>query len=358
MSETTLTHKDLAERLGVSETTVKSYRRKFPGCFPVASRGKPIRFTPAAGDVAGRIRELFALGMSVEEVRLRLAQEFPWMGEESAGPATPALRREKAVLAPEITQGVSNMARSMVAIAQQQKTLLARVQGIEAMLAELGLRGAVDAGALRQSANEAVQKRDALMEERLDRLDAACRTLSGSLSSLARDIGYLLARQNSGEAPEEAPGAKVFPLRPETDPSPFPAESPPSQEARTEEPPRSFLALPLVARTAQGQYVSAGGRGRGRFCLNDLKAMLAYGFTPPHHFLLKWEPQGQGWWLSLEQAAPADSPREEPPRLYRLRLMELSTQQGNAVAEILELQKGGDSVHPAELCNIVNSFGV
>ena len=31
MSEQTFTHKALADLLGVSETTVKSYRRKFPG---------------------------------------------------------------------------------------------------------------------------------------------------------------------------------------------------------------------------------------------------------------------------------------------------------------------------------------
>ena len=74
MSEATLTHKDLADLLKVSETTVKSYRRKFPGCIPVASQGKPIRFPAVAAEVALRIRDLFELGMSVEEVRLRLAE--------------------------------------------------------------------------------------------------------------------------------------------------------------------------------------------------------------------------------------------------------------------------------------------
>ena len=52
MSEKTFTHKALADLLGVSETTVKSYRRKFPGCIPVASQGKPIRFPAEAAAVA------------------------------------------------------------------------------------------------------------------------------------------------------------------------------------------------------------------------------------------------------------------------------------------------------------------
>ncbi len=77
-----LTHKDLAKALGVSETTIKSYRRKFPACITVASKGKPIRFAPEAETVCRRIQALFALGMAVEDVRMRLAEEFAWIEPE------------------------------------------------------------------------------------------------------------------------------------------------------------------------------------------------------------------------------------------------------------------------------------
>ncbi len=77
-----LTHKDLAKALGVSETTIKSYRRKFPACITVASKGKPIRFAPEAETVCRRIQALFALGMAVEDVRTRLAEEFAWIEPE------------------------------------------------------------------------------------------------------------------------------------------------------------------------------------------------------------------------------------------------------------------------------------
>jgi DNA-binding transcriptional MerR regulator len=355
MNDTTLTHKDLAELLGVSETTVKSYRRKFPGCIPVASRGKPIRFTAGAGDVALRIRDLFALGMSVEEVRLRLGREFPGIATGTAGQRTP--RRDKPPVAPELAQGVSNMAKSMVAMAQQQKSLLARMQGIEAMLEGLGLQGPVDAGALHQAAAEASREKEARVEARLDHLDAASRELSETLSFLARRLERFLAQYEETGAPvsPEQQTARRIPLRRE-EKTPAP-QAPASPEARALEPPRPFLALPLVARTDQGHYISAGGRSRGRFCLNDLKAMLAYGFTPPHHFTLKWEARDQGWLLLLEQASPPDHSPEDPPRTYRLRLMELPTQKGNAVAEILELHKGDDAVHPVEICAIINSLG-
>ena len=91
MTEGNLTHRDLARMLGVSETTVKSYRRKFPDCIPVASQGKPIRFTAEAAAVSLRIRDLFEMGMSVEEVRARLAAEAHRRREDFSSPRMAAL---------------------------------------------------------------------------------------------------------------------------------------------------------------------------------------------------------------------------------------------------------------------------
>ena len=373
MSEATLTHKDLADLLKVSETTIKSYRRKFPGCIPVASQGKPIRFPAVAADVALRIRDLFELGMSVEEVRLRLSEDYSWITPKAE--AAKKGGAEKGEVNPELTQGVSNMAKSMVAMAQQQKAILARMQGIESMLEDLGVQGNVDAGAMRQTAVKSAREKEEQMEARLGKLDATTQELAGTVASLAQDLGRFLGRRekaaeewrNSGginsedaqDAHEQAAqmgqdhsGAKVIPLRQESVPasSPDPAQT----DNRPAEPSRNFLTLPLVVRTGQGQYISAGGRGRGRFCINDLKAMLAYGFTPPHHFVFSWEQHGQGWWLSLEQAS---APENDTARTHKLLLMELPTQRGSSVVEILQLKNNGEAVHPAEICTVIDSFG-
>ena len=77
MGDGTLTHKDLAARLVVSETTIKSYRRKFPEFIPVHSRGKPLHFPPEALKVCLFIRACFQRDLSVEETRSRLAANFP-----------------------------------------------------------------------------------------------------------------------------------------------------------------------------------------------------------------------------------------------------------------------------------------
>ncbi len=121
----TVTHKDLARKLKVSETTIKSYRRKFEDCIPVASQGKPIRFLPEAVAVCMRIRDLFDLGMSVEEVRARLAEEFPWISLV-AKKETP--QAQLAGIPQEFNVALSNLAKSMVTVLQQQSGIMDRME--------------------------------------------------------------------------------------------------------------------------------------------------------------------------------------------------------------------------------------
>ena len=70
------THRDLSQALGVSETTIKSYRAKFPSFLPVAREGKPVRLHPEALDVCRRIRDLFADGLSILQTTQALQLEF------------------------------------------------------------------------------------------------------------------------------------------------------------------------------------------------------------------------------------------------------------------------------------------
>jgi hypothetical protein len=76
MTMQTYTHRDLAGLLGVSETTVKSYRSKFPGFLPVAREGKPVRLHPEALEVCRHIRDLFADGLTITQTIDRLKTEF------------------------------------------------------------------------------------------------------------------------------------------------------------------------------------------------------------------------------------------------------------------------------------------
>lgn len=379
MSEKLLTHKDLAKLLGVSETTVKSYRRKFPNCIPVANNGKPIRFTDQAAQVALKIRDLFATGMSVEEVRLRLCEEFSWIQPETKEVDKKPVR-SGAEISSELSTGVSNMARSMVVMAQQQKAILNRMQGIESILEDLGIN--IDTENLdeqKKKHKQQAEEKQARIEERLNNLDETAHTLMQSIGNVANQLEEFfasrgkakekwqqgLAEQNTTRSttlkfvkPESSPSlANIQRSNEQTPPATgeayaqnFPTAMMDADTGVSAEPPRSFFNTPLVVRNAQGHYISAGGRSRGRFSLNDLKAMLVYGFAPPLHYVLSWKAHGQGWALSLQQPEKSDGEHVE------FLLMEVPTQRGDFVVDILQIKRNGEKVHPAEISALLDSI--
>ena len=88
----------------------------------------------------------------------------------------------------------------MVAMTQQQKALLSRMQGIESLLEDLGLKGGQDLDELRQKKAAAARMREQLLEERLNRLDQTTTDLAGNLASLADQLGRFLGlRDNAAQ---------------------------------------------------------------------------------------------------------------------------------------------------------------
>ncbi|MEG6506615.1 MerR family transcriptional regulator [Nitratidesulfovibrio sp. 1201_IL3209] len=399
MTEGNLTHRDLARMLGVSETTVKSYRRKFPDCIPVASQGKPIRFTAEAAAVSLRIRDLFEMGMSVEEVRARLAAEFAWISpqapsrdardardardgaEDAAPPAPPQPARVE--LPQDFTLAVSNLAKSMVGLTQQQNAILKRVQHIETLVGglapadgaqtgQIGQTGAVGRPAWLDEAQALAARFEALLGAvagdagqaapapvgaphstaptaptptqpeapavsapaasagEIDGDDAAT---SAKLPHTATSGGRVVPFPGGMAAP--ASGASGAPGAPDMPEAAFPAP---------QDPPRHLLALPLVVQSPQGEFLGVAGRARGRFCINDLKAMLAFAFQPPDHYALRSEPaEDGGWWLTLEQ------PQAAEPYDVVLLVDESVTPRGNQVTVVRRYVANGVESHPTEI---------
>lgn len=390
MTEGNLTHRDLARMLGVSETTVKSYRRKFPDCIPVASQGKPIRFTAEAAAVSLRIRDLFEMGMSVEEVRARLALEFAWIapeapaqgqdeGDEPVAPPQPA----RVELPQDFTLAVSNLAKSMVGLTQQQNAILKRVQHVETLLGGLAQGGEGTAGPAGTSGRPVwLDEAQALA----DRFEALLCALSADAAQGVPMASAISAPTRSGASP--LPGTPGTPMTPQTDASPadataestgadgpdnaaspsgsggsagsggsggrvvpFPggmatpvADAPESSYPVPQDPPRHLLALPLVVQSPQGEFLGVAGRARGRFCINDLKAMLAFAFQPPDHYALRGETaEDGGWWLTLEQ------PQAAEPYDVVLLVDESVTPRGNQVAVVRRYIANGVEAHPTEI---------
>ncbi len=374
MAEKTLTHKDLAKALKVSETTIKSYRRKFTDCIPVASKGKPIRFTKDALAVCLRIRDLFETGMSVEEVRGRLAQEFTWIALVAAKPEPAG---QPVALPQEFTLSLSNLAKSMVTLTQQQNAIIGRLQALEggsvraaasgvAGAAGENAAGAIGIAGLTDELRELVRQELAPLRclDEVRDLVASIRQAADKMAQAAQALRDVAARPSSvlsalsaQEGAENSAGSSRV--------IPFPSAAGATGAAAgtqggtsggavasgaASDPSRNFLLMPLVVRTAGGAYISAGGKASGRFTLNDLKALLAYGKRPPEHYTLHWEQNGSEWRLALEQ------PASENPRPWLLLLKEAVSQRGISVAEIVQLSDAGQNVHPAEFCAFVASL--
>lgn len=136
MGAQSYTHRDLAKALGVSETTIKSYRSKFPTFLPVAREGKPVRLHPEALDVCLRIRDLFADGLSIMQAMQALRSEFKEYPQSRrlsiAGSPRAAATQQEARPAPE--QG---LAERIEALAQAQDLSRLRVEQLEAEVRNL-----------------------------------------------------------------------------------------------------------------------------------------------------------------------------------------------------------------------------
>lgn len=295
-----LTHKDLSRLLGVSETTVKSYRRKFPGCVPVANEGKPIRFTPEAAKVCKRIRDLFELGMAVTEIRQRLSTEFDWIDTNAPQQkqvekvsSTSEDGHNLAVFQPVATS-VASLAKSMVGISQQQNSILKRLEGLEARLGSLpdepcGVEGQNpryaerlahiehDLSVVRTLLKELLSIVTAQERNQVEDTSARCAAENETLTPFDNNASYM---ENADSRDKEA-------------------------QAREEEKFHLWSGLPLFARDKQNQYGNVAGRGRSCFSINDLKAVLTHRITSPDRFTLAWQKSGQEIWLLLELSGGA-----------------------------------------------------
>ncbi|MDQ7836860.1 MAG: MerR family transcriptional regulator, partial [Humidesulfovibrio sp.] len=129
MTAQTYTHRDLAGLLGVSETTVKSYRSKFPGFLPVARQGKPVQLHAESLEVCRRIRDLFAEGLTVVQATERLRQEFKQYPQARRAPAV--------VRQPVPADADAGLDDRLESLAQAQELAWRRVEQLEAEVRNL-----------------------------------------------------------------------------------------------------------------------------------------------------------------------------------------------------------------------------
>lgn len=326
MSNMPLTHKRIARILGVSETTVKSYRRKFPDCIPVASKGKPIRFTEEALEVCRVIRDLFSAGLSIEETHQRLAELFEFIAPPVFEEPEEENEVVEVVLPDDYKQAMSSLATSMVNLSLKQEQMLKKMSSIESRLQQLGLVDVSTAGA---SSSDPVLAELRVLTERTEALrDAISCTVSANPSAPSSCV------ESSQSFDEHAQKAKVHRLVP-------------LREAISHDPPRKILAMPLLIQEREGEYTPLHGRGNSRITLNDLRASLMTHFVENDCYTIRWSENNSGWQLDLLQE------RAQVPHNMCLTMAQTSTLRGSVMV-IKDMTTNGHEITPGALQDFIS----
>lgn len=272
----TYTHKDLARLCGVSETTIKSYRRKFPGFIPVLTSGKPIRFKPEAGDVCLKIRDCFTKGMSVNETHKVLKDNF------KEAPSTKK-RRASAASAPA---GVSEeylekffatagqMMQGMAALATAQAKSEQRLQKVETALKKL-------------------------LDLEAQNIEAMGRVLDQQAAPAAPTSPEPAPEPASDPKPEaekKVRARKIVNVRsPEGEVKSYALEKDDADDT-PERPSDAFLNTPIVIRNDQGEFLGVPGR----LPLAAFIEILVREAEEGGASLSNWAQQGDAWVLTME----------------------------------------------------------
>lgn len=285
MSPAPPTHQDLARAAKVTVTTIKSYRRKFPEFFPVASQGKPLRFTPMAMKAALAVSRHFRAGLAVDSVREKLVEEFGPPETPAPSPApTPSPASAPSAFSPTSAATSDAPAGANASPAQaaalHAPDTLARIE------------------ALMQGLFTLQNRTHSLMAELVAKLD-----------TLADRLG-----------PSSAP--------------PAPRSAPAGPR-----PPADLLGLPVVIQGSSGQYLGVTTKTGAAFSLDQFEAYLrrrARGLGCPAS---SWSARQGSWVLTLT------GPGQTHEHHFRL----AHTPRGNTVALFHQLVVGGKVVSEAFL---------
>lgn len=253
-----LTHDDLANETGVSVTTIKSYRRKFPGFIPVLGFGKPIKFAPDALRVCLAIRDCFGQGLSVRETRKKLEEAGFAPDPGSVPPPSP--QQDAAGFSTErmdeFLRAAGIMMQSVSKLAQAQKNTDQRLEKLERLMTEL-------------AATEA-ENRQVLA--RLGATEPAARRFGSEARPAARRV--VKVRSSQGTVQSYTLGDAE--LSPDTPP---------------ETPPDTLLDVPVALQKESGEFLGLPGR----LTLRSLAEKLPEQGAPPGGVLPSWHREGAAW---------------------------------------------------------------
>lgn len=343
MGDDTLTHKDLSGMLGVSQTTIKNYRRKFPGLIPLATRGKPLRFKPEAAEICRTIRDGFEHGLSVDEIREKLAPKHAAMPDTpgQAGPET------------GLVQALEGLSARMADMAEKHEAVLERLQAmedaikqnpetlkdlLEPVLARLAEMGAPSSGRMEQAAENKAEQ----AEPEADR--------GRTVRIRSRDGSYKRYELKHLQTDPEAEAEMESETGPDTDSA---AEAPPAREAEevyADGPPSGFYLLPMVIRSEQGEFLGVPGRTEGHLSIEDFLALLRRQVRGEGNLPVTWQGSDKIWTLKVCLGKPPFG------QDHVMDLQAMTTPRGNRVAWLKGMKIGNKDVPESFLATFLKQL--
>lgn len=323
----TYTHRDLAGFLGVSETTIKSYRSKFPGFLPVARVGKPVRLHQESLAVCRRIRDLFSEGLSIVQTTDALRSEFKEYPNNRRLSISASNAARNAPGNQQDARPDSRLDARLEALAQSQELARARMEQLEAEVRNLATMEAASKSLLAEL----------IQELRASRLAAPPPQPEGQPVPARPEPQPISARPEAPEAAEgtvitarkivtvhsQAGAAASYALGREPRPEPL-FEAPAEPEAE-------FFLLPAVIRSDRGDFLGLPG--------GQTVARLLEVLTPQDGAPAVWFEDGPAAWTCEVALGPAltrelSFERTTTPRGNLVGLIRrMRTRSGSSVAE-------------------------
>ncbi|WP_432738692.1 hypothetical protein [Maridesulfovibrio sp. FT414] len=300
MSADTFTHKDLSDITGVSVTTVKSYRKKFPEFFFISGHGKPLRFRKGTDKLCLRIRDLFENNFSVKQIREKLLIEFESVKENR-----------------QLSESKSDAGIPCDEFEKLARTTTQMMNGLAALVTA-----------------------QARAEQRLARMEKSLKELLESQNSSVPGSGELLAEIRAAISelgglpqPERVTAKKVVTIKRENGDS----DSYAFESDRTQvDPEKEFMDLPVVIRSENDEFLGMPGKPGHPFTLDELIYLVTV--RKENNASKVWRREGRDWVLSFK------SP--EGP-LHELYFQRTRTPKGNIVSFFRRLDINSEPQSPA-----------
>lgn len=302
MTAETFTHRNLSNVTGVSVTTIKSYRKKFPEFFFIVGHGKPLRFRKGADKLCLRIRDLFNKNLSIKQIRDKLLTEFESVKENR-----------------QLSDKKDKLQINSDEFEKLSRTTAQMMKGLAALV----------------TSQAKAEQRLARIEKSLKELVQTQSEFPSATNELVQEIKSILASSGGLQQPERITAKKVVTIKKDNGQ----AESYSlDTDTSTIEPEAEFLELPVVIHSESGEFLGLPGKPGHPFTLQELIFLISN--QKEKGASKVWHKQGRDWVLAIK------SP--EGP-LYELHFSMTKTPKGNIVSFFNKLEINSKSRNHSEI---------